>query len=778
MSFHAISGTRVVLIFMVLLLLTAPLSAQIINTYAGTGVFGFSGDGGPATAADLYGPCDVEFDAAGNLYIADFLNSVVRKVDVTTGIITTIAGQGGVVGYSGDGGPATLATLWYPDYLVLSPAGDIYIQDQDNYVLRKVTAATGIITTVAGGGTGCAGETDDVGDGCPATSASENGDGLALDSAGNLYFGDTGDSRVRKIDMATGIITSIAGTGTAGYTGDGGPATSAELYYPIAVWFDAAGDLYIADYGASVVRKVAAATGIITTAVGNGTAGYSGDGGPATQAELDAPGGVKFDNIGNLLIADTSNNAIREVSAATGIITTVAGSGSGCSAETDSVGDGCPATSAILSAPYEMACDSKGNLFIGDYNDNRVRIVTNVTAPCSISGLKPTQLALTSSLNPSTYGEAVTFTATVAPYPGPTGTVGFTADGSTLSGCSAVTLSGGQAQCATSTLAIGSHLIVGVYSGDTSYQGSSGSLTQVVTEPVLTVTANNQTMVEGTTVPPLTYTMTGFLPGDNQGNSTTGQPTLSTTGTSSSPPGTYPIDISQGTLASAKYTFEFVNGTLTILSPGSFVVTATPNYQIVSGGDPAAYTVTVTSRDGFTGPVALTCAGAPPGGNCTFAESTLTLAADGSAQTTMTVTTTSQDAAAIVDSPGRFLSGFVSVRDFRGGEKGRASGGLQPLRDVHRPGDRDYKTSPGRLAPFSILSLCLGLCVAGIPLRRKRARRRTCALLLLLAIALPGLISCGCPNTQHQLYTLTVTGTSTVTPAITSSATVTLVVKP
>ena len=222
------------------------------------------GDGGAATAAALMNPGGVAVDAAGTLYIADTDNNRIRKV-TTAGVITTVAGNG-LAGAGGDGGQAVFASLHSPHGVAVDAAGNLYIADTDNNRIRKVTPA-GIITTVAG--TGISGHS---GDGGPATAARLNYPvGVAVDAAGNLYIADTGNSRIRKVTPA-GVITTLAGTGIGGYSGDGGPATAAQLKYPFGVAVDAAGNLYIADSGNNSIRKVTPA-GIITTVAGNGTAG-------------------------------------------------------------------------------------------------------------------------------------------------------------------------------------------------------------------------------------------------------------------------------------------------------------------------------------------------------------------------------------------------------------------------------------------------------------------------------------------------------------------------
>jgi uncharacterized repeat protein (TIGR03803 family) len=336
-----------------------------IATIAGDGTQGYSGDGGPAINAELQSPY-VNLDSAGNMYITsnDLGDCRVRKVTASTGIISTVVGNG-TCGFSGDGGPATSAEIEALDVAV-DAAGDIFIVDDGNSRIRKVTASTGIISTVAGNGT-----RGYSGDGGPATSAELHGPtGIAVDSAGNLYIADEQNNRIRKVTASTGIISTVAGDGTEGFSGDGGPATSAELAFPISVALDSAGDIYLVDGLNERVRKVTASTGDISTVAGNGKAGYSGDGGPATSAELNAPTFLALDSAGDIYIADYSNYRIRKVTALTGIISTAAGDGSfGFS------GDGEAATSAEISTPCNVATDVIGNIYIGDCANERVRVV-------------------------------------------------------------------------------------------------------------------------------------------------------------------------------------------------------------------------------------------------------------------------------------------------------------------------------------------------------------------------------------------------------------------
>jgi RHS repeat-associated protein len=281
-------------------------STGIITLYAGTGTMGFSGDGGAATSAELNGPLGVAVDSQGNLYIADAFNCVIRKV-TPGGTITTVAGQGTVVGSAGNGVAATSATLFYPFGVAVDSAGNFYIADTRNNLIRKVTVSTGIITTVAGTLTPTS-----LGDGGPAIGASLGSPAsVAVDSSNNIYIADAGYYRIREVSASTGNITTVAGNGTLGYSGDGGPATAANLNYPESLTLDAAGNLYIADTNNNVIRKVDS-YGIIST-VGNGTAGYTGDGGPAILAELDRPAGIALDSAANIYISDTMNSVIRAV---------------------------------------------------------------------------------------------------------------------------------------------------------------------------------------------------------------------------------------------------------------------------------------------------------------------------------------------------------------------------------------------------------------------------------------------------------------------------------
>ena len=341
--------------------LVLKLSGGIITIVAGNGTAGSSGDGGPATSASLL-PVGIAVDASDNLYIADYANNRVRKI--SAGIITTVAGSGsgGVLGFSGDGGPAVNALLWWPGAVAVDPAGNIYIADTWNDRIRRVSGGT--ITTFAGNGS-----YRFSGDGGPASSAALNQPwGVAADAAGNIYIADTWNNRIRKI--SGGTITTVAGNGNGGFSGDGGPATGASLWWPAGVAIDAAGNLYIADQRNNRIRKVSG--GIITTVAGTGTGVFSGDGGPANAATLLNPYGLAVDSAGNLYIADNGNSRIRKVSG--GIITTVAGNGNAGFS-----GDGGPATAASLNFPMRVVLDLAGNLYIADTWNDRIRKVSGGT---------------------------------------------------------------------------------------------------------------------------------------------------------------------------------------------------------------------------------------------------------------------------------------------------------------------------------------------------------------------------------------------------------------
>jgi sugar lactone lactonase YvrE len=363
-----------------------------LTSVIGNGACGFSGDNGPASAASLNNPKGIAIDSGGNIYIADSSNSRIRKV--SAGIITTFAGAG-TDGFNGDGIAATSAQLSVPSAVAADAAGNVYIADANNNRIRKISG--GIIATVAGNGT-----QGYNGDGISATAAELFfPQAVALDNSGNIYIADSNNYRIRKV--SGGIITTVAGTGTGGYNGDGIPATTAQITSPYSVAVDNSGNIYISDANNSRIREVSGGIittlvtssfpwgltfsggnlffadnvenkivevsgGVKTTVVGNGSS-FGGDGGPATGAVLTQPAGVAVDSNGNLLVADPVECVVRRISA--GTITTVAGAGL-C----DYNGDGISATSADLGSPYGVAVDGNGNIFIADYGSQRVRKIS------------------------------------------------------------------------------------------------------------------------------------------------------------------------------------------------------------------------------------------------------------------------------------------------------------------------------------------------------------------------------------------------------------------
>lgn len=420
------------------------LQTGIATIFAGNGTAGFSGDGGPATSAAINEPRGMSVDASGSLYFADESNQRIRRVDATTGFITTVAGNG-TPGYTGDGGSATSAELNYPLDVKLDQSGNLFISDSSNYVVRKVSG--GIITTVAGSGT-----SGFSGDGGPATSAQiANLQEIAVDFAGDLFLADYGSNRVREVAAGTGIITTVAGNGSTAVDGDGGPPTSASTGYVTGMAVDASGNLY---FGNGTLRKVAAATGVISTfsslngyelaldpsgnlftldissktvrefpagsstsfaVAGNGNTTYLGIGGPATNSVLSSPMSGVFDASGNFYFINVGVSAIEKVSATSGAVTTIA-SGISFSSNANSAlavdasgnvyyslplkekvnkvaagtgtvtlfagtgtagfsGDGGPATSAKLAHPSGLAVDTAGNVYIADNGNARVRKV-------------------------------------------------------------------------------------------------------------------------------------------------------------------------------------------------------------------------------------------------------------------------------------------------------------------------------------------------------------------------------------------------------------------
>ena len=347
-----------------------PQPAATITTVAGTGKKGHTGDGGPANKATLNQPFHCELDDRNNLYIAEALNHWIRKVDLKTGIISTVAGTGNF-GYNGDGGLAIQANFNEPYAVLVSPAGDLYVVDRLNAAIRKVDGKSGKISTVAG--TGQKGFSGDGGPGDKAKLREPND--ACLDGKGGLLIADVADWRVRRLDLKTGIITTFAGTGKPkgkidrDKIGDNGPAKDAVIVGARAVCVDGKGNTYICEREGNAIRKVSP-DGTITTIAGTGKPGYEGDGGDARKATFRGPKGVRCDGKGNIYVVETENHAIRKIDAGTNVVTTVAGGRKG------SGGDGGDALQAGMDRPHGCVIDGQGNIYIADSNNHRVRKVT------------------------------------------------------------------------------------------------------------------------------------------------------------------------------------------------------------------------------------------------------------------------------------------------------------------------------------------------------------------------------------------------------------------
>jgi sugar lactone lactonase YvrE len=606
-------------------------ATQVITTAAGNGSCCYSADGLPATSADGASG-SIALDTAGNLFIG--VGNHVRRVDAGTQVITTVAGSDHPQSL-GDGGPATSAYLNLVADVGLDSGGNLFIVDDDQHLVRRVDAGTQVITTVAGNPNcfQCAGFS---GDGGPATSALlAYPDGVTVDSTGTLFISDGNNERVRRVDAATQVINTYAGNGYqsyccgGGYGGDGGPATSAELNSPYGLAVDQAGNLFIADANNHRIRRVDAVTNVITTVAGNGyrdpsnpygsTGGFGGDGGPATSAELNEPIGVALDSTGNLLIADYGNNRIRRVDATTGVITTVAGSGPACFGCGGFSGDGGPATSAELAGPFWVAVDTKGNLFIGDIGNHRIRevvmssqgsqpqdqtitlatIANRTFAPgdafavtttassglpvtltvgggsCAISG---TTVQITGAgtctvtahqggnniFNPAT-DVSQTFSIAKATATVSLGNLTATYNGkpqsvvvSTAPGGLAVAVTyNGAAAAPTSA---GSYAVVATVN-DANYQGTS-SATLTIRPAPLTVTANNMATILNGAIPGFTASYGGFVNGEDV-SVLSGALNCTTTAGASGAVGSYPI--SCGGQGSANYAVSYMPGTLHVL---------------------------------------------------------------------------------------------------------------------------------------------------------------------------------------------------------------------
>jgi sugar lactone lactonase YvrE len=554
-----------------------------------------------ATALPLVLPSAIVFDAQGNLYFAEAGNHVVR-VFSTAGVVSTIVGNG-VQGFAGDNGAANAAELDSPSGLAIDAAGNLYIADTHNHRVRKFTAATALITTIAG-----MGKAGYSGDGGPATAAQlDRPTALAIDPAGNLYFADTDNHRVRRIAAGTGVITTVAGDGIEGFSGDGGPATLSAIDSPSGLAIDADGNLFVADTHNGRIRRVDAATGTITTFAGvspsNGnTQSFTGDGGAAIAAGLALPRGLTLDAAGNLYVADYANHRIRRISG--GTISTIAGQGTETFA-----GDGAPAVAASLDSPRSVTVSPAGLLTLADSGNQRVRQLDALPAPGpdihTLVGLGNTVAGMLTLTGPSVvaYGGGA-LTAAFNGVANETGSITFIdTAGSTPVLLGSGALVSGSASFAIGSLAVGPHAVFATYAGD-SLHGAAQSSTLAVTITPLSITAAPApaSALYGQTIPSLSGTLNGVLAQD----AGTVSAVFSTTAVRLSPVGSYPITAALSGSAAADYSLTTVPAALTIAKAPT-ITTLTPNLIAPGVGQPLTFSIqTATSTSGVpTGNVSL-----------------------------------------------------------------------------------------------------------------------------------------------------------------------------
>jgi hypothetical protein len=507
--------------------------AGVVNTYAGTGAQGFSGDGGAATSAQLDSPTGIAVDSSNNVYIADTHNNRIREVLASTGAINTIAGTG-AAGFGGDGGVATSAVLNYPTAVAVDSAGNVYIADSNNHHIREIKSGT--ISTVAGDG-----EQFFSGDGGLATAAGlDSPNGVAVDSAFNIYIGDTHNQRVRLVTFTTGIITTLAGTGVKTYTADGVAANTSALARPRGLAIAPNGTLLIADSDNDRVRSVSG--GDIATVAGDGQQGFSGDIGPATAATIDTPRAVAATTSSNAVVSDTENDRVRAVDV-NGDLITIAGF---APAANESLAPGGAATSMVYGTG---------------------------------------SLTATYTFNSNTATGNITFYDTVGSTPLQVG--------------SPVALSSNIASFSTGTLSAGQHSIEAIYAGDANNAGAASGVFDVTVTPLaIGATANSVSIAYGVAIPTLTGSLSGVLAQDS-GNVTLG---LSSTATAASAPGVYPVSAALTGYAAGNYTATLMpaaNVTITQANSATLLTTSTATpYQAV----PVTLTATVSdSSTGSTG---------------------------------------------------------------------------------------------------------------------------------------------------------------------------------
>lgn len=553
-------------------------------------------------AIPLQLPSGLVYDLQGDLFFADTAAHTVFELSAA-GVLTAVASTG-TQGFSGDGGPATSAQLDSPQGLALDAAGDLYIADTHNHRVRRLAAAGGTIATVAG--TGVAGSS---GDGGPATVAQlDLPVALAVDAAGNLYLADAGAHRIRRIDQGTGAIATVAGNGIQGFSGDNGPATAASIDSPSGIAVDGLGNLYLSDTHNQRIREVVATTGVIVTLAGSPQAGFQGDGGAAATAQFTLPGGLAIDASGNLYVADRGNQRVRRIAGLGGApgaatsIDTVAGQGTQAFA-----GDGGPAASASLNSPSAMALTSAGQVTLADGGNRRIRQLDRSAPPGpdihTVAGLGITTVGETLSLSGpavAAYGSG-TVTATLTPGSGATGALTLldVASGSPVT-VGTAGLNAGSTSFTTALLAAGEHRLLATYPGDATHAAAESSALAMSLTPLPVVASPNAAVVlYGLPIPQLTGTLSGILPRDAAAVSVV----FTTPAVSLSPVGVYPIAATLSGPAAPDYSLQqplALSASALTIAKAPSQTTIAPSASSIPPGAALSVAVTVASTTSGT----------------------------------------------------------------------------------------------------------------------------------------------------------------------------------